>query len=457
MSYFTIQQAPKPQDLVLVPNAAGCHTDLTKFGAATNWQCVDDPVEFPDGDATYNFSSATDTHYDLYGLSNHTTETGTINYIRTFARVKSHIYAQSSSGIYKILITDNACTNIYKTDDIDLTTGYLNYSNIWTTNPRTSVAWTWANIDSLQIGCECSSPTVTNELTTLTLRPTGDDAIELTPGYYAENWEHFKTWSSAYVYWDTNTVAKRDLYDIETTALTGLTIKKVTVWIAPYVRWTINTEDAHAWAMLGIGIGEHESDEVYVANPNSCGDQASDWVLNPDTGVAWTWADIAALKIGHKLKIDSAGGGEYIRDKECKLVVSYYTNANPEIRTTQMYVNINFTPPDSTCYLTRPTQISRDHARNVKMLNFWNGDREVYGLSRKGKTMVLMGAEHGSSACDRILCVKTMGKDGSIITVSQLGFAEFNGEFRIKQFGWKKVSEKPLHFTWILELEDAVL
>lgn len=71
--------------------------------------------------------------------------------------------------------------------------------------------------------------------------------------------------------------------------------------------------------------------------------------------------------------------------------------------------------------------------------------------------MVLTGMEYGSEACDRILCIRTMGLDGSIVTVSELGFAEFNGDFRIRSFGWKKVSDKPLHFKWLLELEDTIL
>ena len=91
------------------------------------------------------------------------------------------------------------------------------------------------------------------------------------------------------------------------------------------------------------------------------------------------------------------------------------------------------------------------------MLNFWSGDREVYDYSRADKSMVLQGKLWGSSATDTIECIRQMGLDGSDVTISGFNYSFYNGTFKIKSFGWRKVSEKPLVFDWILELEDAEL
>jgi len=48
--------------------------------------------------------------------------------------------------------------------------------------------------------------------------------------------------------------------------------------------------------------------------------------------------------------------------------------------------------------------------------------------------------------------MKEMGKDGSKITISGLR-SLFNGEFKIRSFGWKHISKKPELYEWILELE----
>jgi len=129
---------------------------------------------------------------------------------------------------------------------------------------------------------------------------------------------------------------------------------------------------------------------------------------------------------------------------------------NPEIRTTQLYVKINYNE-EVDCTPNKPEQISTNHARNIKMLNFWNGTREVYDLNRSGKSMTLTGGENGSTACDTIICIRNMARDGNIITISELSPTYFNGEYRIRSFGWNEISEKPSHFKWILEVESTDL
>jgi len=106
--------------------------------------------------------------------------------------------------------------------------------------------------------------------------------------------------------------------------------------------------------------------------------------------------------------------------------------------------------------LQNPNEVSTDHSRNVKMLNFWNGDREVYDLERSGKSMILKGIEW-EDACTTIQCVRDMGLNGSDITLSNLTPDCFNGTYKIVSFGWKQVSKAPEVFEWILQLEDCNL
>lgn len=160
------------------------------------------------------------------------------------------------------------------------------------------------------------------------------------------------------------------------------------------------------------------------------------WYKRPDTLEDWEFTDIANLEIG---------------------IGMLCGDSTVTIRCTQLYATVNFTNTDY-CYLNKPTTISTDHQRNIKMFNFWDGSREVYDLNRSGKTMVLEGTEFVSSSCtnpcQRIICTRNMGRAGNPITVSGLNPNYFNGEYRIRRFGWKRISEKPDVFDWIMELED---
>ena len=92
------------------------------------------------------------------------------------------------------------------------------------------------------------------------------------------------------------------------------------------------------------------------------------------------------------------------------------------------------------------------------MLNFWTGKREVYDdLTRSEKSLVVTGSEYYTDSCDRVICVRDMARIGEPVTITGFSLGYFNGTYRIKQFGWKKVSEKPEHYEWIIALEDTEL
>jgi hypothetical protein len=184
------------------------------------------------------------------------------------------------------------------------------------------------------------------------------------------------------------------------------------------------------------------------------------WTTNPNTSAAWTLDEVKALQAGIGLKGD---GSKFAACSICQLVISATSNVSPEIQTSKSYLKVNYTPPESTCTLNKPSEISFDHQRNVNILNFWSGNREVYDESRANKTLVLVGQEYeldpsfSSAPCERIQCIRSMGKDGSIVTPSGLGWGTgfIDGDYRIKSFGWKHISEKPEVYEWVLELEAS--
>ena len=178
------------------------------------------------------------------------------------------------------------------------------------------------------------------------------------------------------------------------------------------------------------------------------------WETNPNTSAAWTLAELNLLQAGIGLL---GTGSKYAACSVCQVIVAASSSVSPEIHTSKVHLKVNYTPEDSECSLNKPEQISTNHARNIEMLNFWNGSREVYDLNRSGKSMTLTGGENGSTACDTIICIRNMARDGNIITISELSPTYFNGEYRIRSFGWNEISEKPSHFKWILEVESTDL
>lgn len=138
--------------LTLRPNAAGDATTLFKKSGTYNWQMVDEAS--PDNDGSYVYVVApvdgSNTKYDLYNLPDHTTETGTINYVRVYFRCRRIFNAASGNAWAKIKTGGTEYIGSSKS----LGMSYSNYYHQWNTNPKTGVAWTWGDIDALQAGIQ---------------------------------------------------------------------------------------------------------------------------------------------------------------------------------------------------------------------------------------------------------------------------------------------------------------
>ena len=434
-----------------IPNASGCATQLTPAGAVNNWDCVNDPIAIPDADTTYVYSSATNLKYDLYNIPNHTTESGTINYVQVYSRAKAHETAQHEDGIYKILITDDDCANIYKSADINLITSYNTYNNVWTENPRTGVAFTWDDVDNLQFGVECSSPTVLGVSSQIVLRPNaaGDsntlernDAWNGDATNYTYVDEAVPDHLTSFISWDNSLYPNQnDLYNIDNVDADIVTANPIITNVTLFALIRHTGASQHYFKFQIKTGGNLFRDAVATPTTQAWVTYSEEYLINPDTVAAWTWAEINALQIGYNLIAGTISA--YIACTQTYLIVDYTEQLNPQIRTTQEYAKVNYTVDPTPCTFPKPEEISIDHAQNVKMLNFWSGRRAVYGLSRNNRTMVMTGKLYADDACTTIECVIGIAESGTTISLSGLGYNDYDREVKIISFGWKKMSDKP--------------
>ena len=457
MNSFRLTQNQIGKNLYLFPIGDGCNTGLTPFPntGESNYEDVDDTRLNPDEDTSYVQNNTAAVLYDLYDGSNHTTETGVINYMQVFARAKSNLIAPHPDATFKIIIDDSNCTDTQKSDSFNLVTGYSNYNKIWNTNPYTSVAFTWDDIDAYQFGIECDSPTITGASCSLTLRPNAvGSRNQCTPNGAVTNWECVDeaTPDEDTTYNSANTAAgKYDSFNTpDHTTETG-TIVKVTVFIRSRRIGGSNGLSGHTiYITTDAGVSYQNGPGQVV--PTSYSNHSYTWATNPRTAAAWTWADIDALEIGYQIySFDSE-----IRCTQCYAIVEYTEDVNPDIRTTQCYAKVNY---DETvhCDLNMPEEVSQNYAQNIKTLNHWSGNRSVYGLARNKDTTVMLGYEIEDSvctdACARLKCVEELGKQGDPVSLTGLGYSDYDDEYQILSWGWKCISKKPVYYEWILELE----
>lgn len=134
--------------LILRPNDTGDEENIANYyGDTPNYKCVDEAVS--DEDTTYIYSTTTAYQRDLYNLPNHTSETGDINYVKVYFRIKTSVYGHLAYAKPALKTGGTAVDGTQVTRNYAT---YSTYSQTWYINPVTSSAWTWADIDGLQIG-----------------------------------------------------------------------------------------------------------------------------------------------------------------------------------------------------------------------------------------------------------------------------------------------------------------
>lgn len=135
--------------LRLRPNGTGASAQHSRNGGSANWSRVSEAST--DEDTTYNFklSAGTTVAVDMFALGNSGGQIGTINGLVVTVRGRAPtntLQAQVAPAIRP------ASSTIVGSNQ-NLAGTYGNFTASWgATNPATSAAWTWTNIDALQAG-----------------------------------------------------------------------------------------------------------------------------------------------------------------------------------------------------------------------------------------------------------------------------------------------------------------
>jgi hypothetical protein len=137
---------------ILRPSGAGSETSIGAQypNSTSHWDKVDDVT--PDDSTTYVETSSATYVRDLYAMQNHSVGEGIIDSVTIYFRIilsdfSPHIVYAKPSQKSGATVTDG-------TEVSQGNTGitWQTHSQKYTTNPATSAAYTWAEIDSLEVG-----------------------------------------------------------------------------------------------------------------------------------------------------------------------------------------------------------------------------------------------------------------------------------------------------------------
>lgn len=131
----------------LLPTAAGDYTTLTPTGAASNWDCVNDPVATPDDDTTYVYPGSSPVIYqDSYNIQDPASQPGSVISVNVSFR-------GMRSGT-----VDNYVLPYLRLNGVSVNGTAQDVSaGVYTTYSQTIARpggglWSWDDIDDLQVG-----------------------------------------------------------------------------------------------------------------------------------------------------------------------------------------------------------------------------------------------------------------------------------------------------------------
>ena len=141
-----------PGTETLRPNAAGDETNIASQSPSegAHWDKVDEAVA--DNTTTYVYNSATNYERDLYNMPDHSEGSGNISAITVYTRVYWAGNANPNQNWAKIAVKSGSTVDEYEITDMPTRQIWYDRSHEWDANPDTGNAWTWDEIDSLQIG-----------------------------------------------------------------------------------------------------------------------------------------------------------------------------------------------------------------------------------------------------------------------------------------------------------------
>ncbi len=133
----------------LRPVGVGNATNLVTDGCATNYLCVDDVST--DDDATYVKSVGTSYGTDTYATADPTDTTCTITSVTVYVRARKRV----KTAYAQVVLRTNGAD--YTGSEETLGSSFIDYSQQWTNNPFTGVAWTWTEVTDMEIGVQLRS------------------------------------------------------------------------------------------------------------------------------------------------------------------------------------------------------------------------------------------------------------------------------------------------------------
>ncbi len=148
----------------LRPVLAGDETNVAdQFPASgEHWDKVDEATS--DADITYISTYDAAWQEDLYNIADHSAGTGNISYVKVYM-VAASLGTPTQANAYVHIKTNGA---EYNGSQETTTTSYATYSYQWDNNPQSGEAWTWDEIDALQIGVGLRRASVTEKATRCT-------------------------------------------------------------------------------------------------------------------------------------------------------------------------------------------------------------------------------------------------------------------------------------------------
>ena len=138
--------------LILRPNGNSAPLEQTP-SSGSNYTNIDEETINTVDYCYASGSSATAIKTDVYVFPNHSSETGTINSITVKTQCKLQKYGTGTGSVNPVV---KIGSTVYESGDQNITEiyTYALHSYTWTTNPATSSAWTWTNVDDLLAGCK---------------------------------------------------------------------------------------------------------------------------------------------------------------------------------------------------------------------------------------------------------------------------------------------------------------
>lgn len=129
---------------MMYPDADGVYSEWTP-GSGSNYQMVDEVSADEASTKNTKYEGNTDLHDSFIFPA--TSGTGTINSITLNARFNSG----DAEGAYTLFVRVGG-TNYYSSNCTPQPTSWTTFNKTWSTNPDTSSAWTWSDLDSLEAG-----------------------------------------------------------------------------------------------------------------------------------------------------------------------------------------------------------------------------------------------------------------------------------------------------------------